>query len=186
MATVECEGCSNEVDSKSIVCRNCGTPVGYESSQDVRAGPDARPRFCTNCGSPVEPDGDFCQTCGSAIGLVPRAVVEPGLTDAGHLRHILSPERVVLMCILSSGFYLFYWFYLTWKHYRDHTGKEAFPATTLSAGWAVFALVIITVFGHRDLPPQLRRDNPGGRQRAASNEFFQRGGDRCTAGPHTG
>jgi hypothetical protein len=29
--------------------------------------------------------------------------------------------------VVSYGLYLFYWFYLTWKQYRDHTGAEAYP-----------------------------------------------------------
>ena len=31
------------------------------------------------------------------------------------------------MLVLTYGLYLFYWFYLTWKQYRDHTGEEVFP-----------------------------------------------------------
>ncbi len=31
------------------------------------------------------------------------------------------------MVVLSYGLYLLYWFYLTWKQYRDHTGQAAFP-----------------------------------------------------------
>jgi uncharacterized membrane protein len=31
------------------------------------------------------------------------------------------------MTIISYGLYLFYWFYLTWKQYRDHTKEEAYP-----------------------------------------------------------
>jgi len=31
------------------------------------------------------------------------------------------------MMVLSYGSYLFYWFYLTWKQYRDHTQAEAYP-----------------------------------------------------------
>jgi hypothetical protein len=31
------------------------------------------------------------------------------------------------MSVLSSGLYLLYWFYLTWKQYQDHTRTEAFP-----------------------------------------------------------
>ena len=31
------------------------------------------------------------------------------------------------MAVLSYGLYLFYWLYLTWKQYRDHTGQEVFP-----------------------------------------------------------
>ena len=39
----------------------------------------------------------------------------------------ISFQRICLMMVLSYGLYLFYWFYLTWKQYRDHTGNEAYP-----------------------------------------------------------
>ena len=39
----------------------------------------------------------------------------------------ISFRRICLMTVLSYGLYLFYWFYLTWKQYRDHTGNEAYP-----------------------------------------------------------
>ena len=35
--------------------------------------------------------------------------------------------RIVIMSVLTYGLYLFYWFYLTWKHYRSHTNQEAYP-----------------------------------------------------------
>jgi len=38
-----------------------------------------------------------------------------------------------LMSILSWGLYLFYWLYLTWKQYRDHTQEVAFPVWHASA-----------------------------------------------------
>lgn len=43
------------------------------------------------------------------------------------LPYYLSPTRILVMAVLSFGLYLLYWFYLTWKQYRDHTGREAFP-----------------------------------------------------------
>ncbi|MFH1140479.1 MAG: hypothetical protein V1724_02160 [Chloroflexota bacterium] len=43
------------------------------------------------------------------------------------LATIIPIERVILMSVISCGLYLFYWFYVTWKHYRDHTKKEAYP-----------------------------------------------------------
>ena len=48
----------------------------------------------------------------------------------------LPPTRILLMAVLSYGLYLFYWFYLTWKQYRDHTGREAFPV------WHALTLVV--------------------------------------------
>jgi len=43
------------------------------------------------------------------------------------LPNYITPTRFLVMVALSSGLYLFYWFYLTWKQYRDHTGQEVFP-----------------------------------------------------------
>jgi hypothetical protein len=40
------------------------------------------------------------------------------------------------MMVLSYGSYLFYWFYLTWKQYRDHTRTEAYPV------WHALALSV--------------------------------------------
>ena len=41
--------------------------------------------------------------------------------------YYISLKRVLLMTALSYGLYLFYWFYITWKHFRDHTQAEAYP-----------------------------------------------------------
>ena len=73
-------------------------------------------RFCPNCGAAIQPDDAFCRACGRELAALQRP-----------LRYRLSPARVVFMSILSAGLYLFYWFYLTWRQYRDHTGKEAYP-----------------------------------------------------------
>jgi len=40
------------------------------------------------------------------------------------------------MSVLSWGLYLFYWFYLTWKQYRNHTKEEAYPI------WHALSLVV--------------------------------------------
>ena len=40
---------------------------------------------------------------------------------------LIPVRRVVLLSVISGGLYLYYWFYLTWKHYRDHTGAETYP-----------------------------------------------------------
>jgi hypothetical protein len=43
------------------------------------------------------------------------------------LRYMIPLGRILFMSVISPGLYVFYWLYLTWKQYRDHTGKEAFP-----------------------------------------------------------
>ncbi len=39
----------------------------------------------------------------------------------------IPTNRVILLTALSSGLYIFYWMYVTWRHYRDYTGEAAFP-----------------------------------------------------------
>ena len=43
------------------------------------------------------------------------------------LAYLIPPNRVVAMTVLTAGLYIFYWMYLTWRHYRAHTGETAYP-----------------------------------------------------------
>ena len=140
-------------------------------------------RICPNCSATVEPGDAYCRACGREL-----AALQPPL------RYRLSPTRVVFMSILSGGLYLFYWFYLTWKQYRDHAGKEAYPVwhaltllvpiysffrmhahvrsfkelmtngrvtNSLSAGWAVFILVVLVVLNIPVLSPNPPKEGVG-------------------------
>ena len=73
--------------------------------------------YCTSCGAEVQAEASFCQACGRAQGGAVAAV--------GGYR--ISPTRIVVMSILSLSLYLFYWLYITWKQYRDHTGQRVYP-----------------------------------------------------------
>ena len=48
----------------------------------------------------------------------------------------LGQGRVILVCMLSSGFYLFYWFYLTWKQLKEATGNPHRPV------WHALGLIV--------------------------------------------
>lgn len=56
-------------------------------------------------------------------------------TEDGHGDDARQPEygcrialaRIVLLTLLSYGFYAPYWTYVTWRHYRDHTDETAYP-----------------------------------------------------------
>ena len=39
----------------------------------------------------------------------------------------LGRGRIALDCVLSSGFYVFYWLYLTWKQLKEATGNPHYP-----------------------------------------------------------
>lgn len=85
--------------------------------------------FCPNCGTEMQAAARFCRSCGRELSSHAQAV--PAQQVAGDMPQILpyriSLTRVLLMTVLSTGLYLLYWFYLTWKQYRDHTGTEAYP-----------------------------------------------------------
>ena len=88
--------------------------------------------FCPNCGTESEATQQFCRQCGASLAatVAGRQTVGPApIPETGDrfLPYYLSPTRILLMAVLSYGLYLFYWLYLTWKQYRDHTGREAFP-----------------------------------------------------------
>lgn len=80
----------------------------------------------------------------------------------------LGMGRVALDCVLSSGLYMFYWFYLTWKQLRDATDKPHYPVWHALAlfvpiyGWFIIIHHLRTIKGLQDkaeIKPSL---NPGG------------------------
>ena len=83
--------------------------------------------FCSNCGQEYDHHDASCKNCGVGIAQEPFPSGENSSGETRELSYHISPRRVILMTILSYGLYLFYWFYLTWKEYRDHTGAEAYP-----------------------------------------------------------
>lgn len=97
--------------------------------------------FCTHCGLEYQQPANFCNRCGRALPVAAvRAAVEERAVAAAmplELPYYLSLKRIILVTVLSFGlFYLLYWFYLTWKHYRDHTGNEAYPV------WHALAMLV--------------------------------------------
>ncbi len=84
---------------------------------------------CPRCGTANEPASAYCYQCGlpledSGIESEPsHAGAEQQYAVAYHI----PLWRVAVMTVLSAGLYLFYWFYLTWKQYRDSTDEEAYP-----------------------------------------------------------
>jgi hypothetical protein len=85
--------------------------------------------FCPSCDTRVYPSDNYCGACGSGLqgGAVVGAAYPVAGVASGTLPYAISFRRVLLMSVLTNGLYLFYWFYLTWKQYRDHTRTEAFP-----------------------------------------------------------
>ena len=100
--------------------------------------------FCPFCSHQVEPVHIFCGGCGRALPGEASSHSEEALSEQPHrsLAYRISPTRILVMALLSGGLYLFYWFYVTWQQYRDHTGNIVFPmwhALTLTIpGYGLF------------------------------------------------
>ncbi|MDP6347742.1 MAG: hypothetical protein QGF81_05160, partial [Dehalococcoidia bacterium] len=39
----------------------------------------------------------------------------------------LAERRVGVAALLSDGFYLYYWFYISWQFLKEETGRDYFP-----------------------------------------------------------
>ena len=82
------------------------------------------------------------------------------LIGAATLPYRISTRRLLLLTLLSNGVYLYYWFYVTWRQYRDHTGNRVFPGWhTLALGIPVYGLFHVhehmTAYNRLMLQPRL-------------------------------
>ena len=92
---------------------------------------------CNQCGAEIQSAAVFCSTCGhrqEQSGGQGDAELEPLI--ASRLRTRISMRRILFMTVASYGIYLFYWFYVTWKQYRDNTGERVYPI------WHVLSLFV--------------------------------------------
>lgn len=96
--------------------------------------------YCRRCGAEVQPLDTFCSACGNVLprpqspvqsetssAPVTNVTVTTAETQVREMNVFISPARIIAVSILSFGYYFFYWFYLTWKHYRDYTRTENYP-----------------------------------------------------------
>jgi len=98
--------------------------------------------FCPYCSHQVQSTHIFCGGCGKALPAESSSYPEeaPAAPPQQTLAYRISPTRILIMTLLSDGLYLFYWFYITWQQYREHTGNRVFPM------WHTLSL-IIPVYG---------------------------------------
>ena len=89
-------------------------------------------KVCAQCGQLNRSHANYCSACG-AQGFAD-VTLEQG--EAGPAYPPLSPEsyalrlsiaRIIILSIVTSGLYVFYWLYLTWKHLQSETGEVHYP-----------------------------------------------------------
>ncbi len=89
-------------------------------------------KVCSRCGQLNRSHANYCSACG-AQGFA-EVTLEQG--EAGPPYLPLTPEsyalrlsiaRIIILSIVTSGLYVFYWLYLTWKHLQSETGEVHYP-----------------------------------------------------------
>jgi len=97
--------------------------------------------YCRYCGAEIRTSDTFCFKCGRSLEIQPANYVSTDIraenaistgikvddVEVRRMDVIIDPVRITVLSILSFGLYFYYWFYLTWKHYRDYTGTENYP-----------------------------------------------------------
>ncbi len=114
------------------VCQRCGSTHAAEH------------RFCGVCGAELHPAeappavaNEIDRLAGApyvpereapASGRAPMASDQAysGPQDDA-FPYYIPPGRIIALTVLSSGLYVFYWMFATWRQYREHTGEIAFP-----------------------------------------------------------
>ncbi len=88
-------------------------------------------KVCAACGRTNPVDANFCSQCRSEKFVQPPPESgepvpgQPQITE-GHAL-LISALRVILFSGLTSGVYVLYWLYRTWKQLQSETGETHYP-----------------------------------------------------------
>ena len=148
-----CPHCGAAYDREHRFCGRCGGRLpaasASASAADAAVGDAGRPA-AGQTSRPAPPaaeprpssDRELDRIAGPRYGETPQP--RPAPAGAANPAYYIAPNRVILLTALSTGLYLFYWMYLTWRHYRDYSGENAYPIchalTLLAPVYQVFRL----------------------------------------------
>ena len=86
---------------------------------------------CNRCGHVNPIEANFCSACGASEfteGLLEPQVAVPqarGVYDTNAVA--LSVTRLVVLSVVTSGVYILYWLYLTWRQLQSETKGVHYP-----------------------------------------------------------
>ncbi len=115
-----CPRCSAAYSPEHRFCGACGfefTAAPAVPQAETRPAPEPERR----------PPREMDRLAGAPYDLSTNAGAPAADQLAGAVPYYIPPNRIILLTVLSAGMYLFYWMYVTWRHYRDHTGQVAYP-----------------------------------------------------------
>ena len=100
---------------------------------------------CTRCGRLNAADANFCAACGaqkfasaSAEQLQELSLNQGVIPGSNALR--ISVTRLLVLSVVTSGLYFFYWIYLTWRQIQSETKSIHYPV------WHALTL-LVPVYG---------------------------------------
>lgn len=122
-----CPNCGSDIQTSYRFCGACGAELPrQETEPETPPAPTVRPEPEAPPVPAARPQPEFRP-----------ATLPPASPDAGRESpNFISPYRILALTALSYGLYMFYWFYLTWRHYREHTGRRAYPV------WHALAVMV--------------------------------------------
>lgn len=92
-------------------------------------------KTCPECNATYEITANFCGYCKTSLVILPSGMLAIS-NQASIDGYYISPRKLVLMTLISSGLYLYYWFYITWKQYKKQSGATIYPL------WHSLSLVV--------------------------------------------
>ena len=150
-----CPHCGAAYDREHRFCGRCGGRLPVAAAAAAVADPGiAAPAPSPSDESRQSADRELDRIAGPRYGETPPPRPAPARADAANPAYYISPNRIILLTALSTGLYAFYWMYLTWRQYRDHTGATAYPvchALTLLAPVYQFFRLHAHIRAYREL-----------------------------------
>ncbi len=118
---LSCPRCGAQYAPEHRFCGSCGSEVRVPARTNP---PPAQPAPTER---PSHSSEELDRLVGARYDPSPRADGAPAREVDDATPFYIPTNRVILLTALSSGLYIFYWMYVTWRHYREYTGEPAFP-----------------------------------------------------------
>lgn len=117
-AAPACPRCGAGREPEHLFCGVCGARLPPLAAPEPAAPGEGQPRAAAEPNRPAGTPRPLPESSPGAPVAAPAA---------GALPYYISPNRIALLTFLTAGLYIFYWMYVTWRQYRDHTGETAYP-----------------------------------------------------------
>lgn len=85
-------------------------------------------KVCAKCNTPNPASSNYCSFCGAQDFLEPQSEHPNRVYENnGPVSVRIGLTRIVILLIATSGVYVLYWLYLTWKQLQDETKDIHYP-----------------------------------------------------------